>query len=62
MSLKTWLCDDRAGNSVYIQARTWDEAQDKCFGEGLRLLGEHVVITPEQAAPPLWLTEGETLQ
>ena len=60
--MKTWLCDDRSDNSVFISAASWDEAQDMCFGSGLRLVGEHVPLTEEQARAPLWLTEGETLQ
>jgi len=56
--MKTWLCDDWAGVSVFIEAPNWDAAQDAADEEGLTLIGEYVETQPG----PLWLTEGETLQ
>ena len=60
--MKTWLCDDWSGVSVYIDAPDWDTAQERADEMGLTLIGEHVPITDELAQPPLWLTIGETLQ
>lgn len=53
-----FLCDDEFGQSCWVNADTWEEAQEYCDQEGWTLIGEYIESQPG----PLWLTEGETMQ
>lgn len=54
----TFLCDDEFGQSCYINAETWEDAQEVADEEGFDLIGEYVETLPG----PMWLTYGETMQ
>ena len=54
----TFLCDDRDLKSCFINAETWEEAEEIALEHDYTLIGEYVETLPG----PFWLTYGETMQ